>query len=326
MEFAVVHDEFGRRVAERLGLECREFREEFFPDGEPSPRVLAEYQDLADRDVLVVARLKSPMTTMGILSYLHDLERVTFNLTDKLLYNARNVEVVLPYFVLGRQDHNPRTDDSEKVRNRDKGRDVGYRNILKDLEVRGVSRVLTFSPHFDRYGEGSRVYEEAGRGIEVYRIPGINALARYFKGKLDADSIAINPDMTSGRMAEGFARLAGVAFRHGLDKKRVTDQEVEFTGTLDAEGRDVVIVDDIVSAGSTILGAMKSLVNVRMMDVAIIHAVLPDMPTVDKGYKLVKRLLAEKKIREFVTTDTVDSEFSKASVIDDIVNFYRSRK
>ena len=101
---------------------------------------------------------------------------------------------------------------------------------------------------------------------------------------------------------------------------------MEFTGTLDAKGRDVLIVDDIVSAGSTILGAMKSLVNVRMMDVAIIHAVLPDMPTVDKGDRLVKRLLAEKKIREFVATDTVDSEFGKASVIDDIVNFYRTHK
>ncbi len=322
----MVHDGFGRELAARLGLECREFREEFYPDGEPCPRILADYQELEDRDVLVVARLRSPMTTPGILSCLHDLDRVTFNLTDKLLYNARNVDVVLPYFLLGRQDHNPRTDPSEKVRTRDKGRDVGYRNVLKDLEVRGVRRILTFSPHFDRYGEGSRLYEEAGRGIEVYRIPGINALARHFKGKLSADAIAINPDMTSGKMAEQFARLTGVTFMHGLDKKRVTDQDVEFTGTLDAEGRDVLIVDDIASAGSTILGAMKSLVNVREMDMAIVHAVLPDMPASDKGYRLIKKLLAEKKIREFVATDTVDSEFSKASVIDDIVNFYRSRK
>jgi len=322
----VVHDEFGRILAERLDLECREFREEFYPDGEPCPRILADYQELEDRDVLVVARLGSPMTTTGILSCLHDLDRVTFNLTDKLLYNARNVEVVLPYFLLGRQDHNSRTDPSEKIRVRDKGKDVGYRNVLKNLEARGVRRILTFSPHFDRYGEGSRLYEEAGRGIEVYRIPGINALARYFKGRLGADAIAINPDMTSGKMAEQFARLTGVTFMHGLDKKRVTDQDVEFTGTLDAEGRDVLIVDDIASAGSTILGAMKSLVNVREMDMAIIHAVLPDMPTSDKGYRLIKKLLAEKKIREFVATDTVDSEFSKASVIDDIVNFYRSRK
>ena len=326
MEFAVVHDGFGRELAARLGLPCREFREEFYPDGEPCPRILADYQELEDRDVLVVARLRSPMTALGILSCLHDLDRVTFNLTDKLLYNARNVDVVLPYFLLGRQDHNPRTDPSEKVRTRDKGRDVGYRNVLKDLEVRGVRRILTFSPHFDRYGEGSRLYEEAGRGIEVYRIPGINALARYFKGKLSAEAIAINPDMTSGKMAELFARLTRVTFMHGLDKKRVTDQDVEFSGTLDAEGRDVLIVDDIASAGSTILGAMKSLVNVREMDIAIVHAVLPDMPTSDRGYRLIKKLLAEKKIREFVATDTVDSEFSKASIIDDIVNFYRSRK
>ncbi len=307
-------------------MECREFREEFYPDGEPCPRILADYQELEDRDVLVVARLRSPMTTTGILSCLHNLGRVTFNLTDRLLYNARNVEVVLPYFPLGRQDHNPRTDPSEKVRTRDKGKDVGYRNVLKDLEARGVRRILTFSPHFDRYGEGSRLYEEIDRGMEVYRIPGINALARYFRGRLGADVVAINPDMTSGKMAEQFARLTGVEFMHGLDKKRVTDQEVEFTGILDAGGRDVLIVDDIAAAGSTILGAMKSLVNVGEMDMAIVHAVLPDISTSDKGYKLIKRLLAEKRIREFVATDTVDSEFSKASVIDDIVSFYQDRE
>ncbi len=326
MEYAVVHDEFGRRVAEGLGLEFREFREEFYPDGEPCPRILAEYQELTDRDVLVVARLKSPTTTLGILSYLHDLDRVTFNLTDKLHYNARSVEVVMPYFLLGRQDHNPRTDANEKVRSRDKGRDVGYRNILRNLEARGVRRVLTFSPHFDRYGEGSRVYRELGGGIEVYRIPGINALARYFRGRLSPGTVAINPDMTSGKMAEGFASLVGASFRHGLDKKRVTDREVEFRGTLDVEGRDVVIVDDIVSAGSTILGAVKSLVNVGMMDVAVIHAVLPEMSAPDRGYRLVKKLLAEGRIREFVATDTIDSEFSKASVIGDIVDFYRRHK
>lgn len=322
----MAHDEFGREIAKRLGLECRDFREEFHPDGEPCPRILAEYQELEDRDVLVVARLKSPMTTQGILSYLHNLDRVTFNLCDRLLYNTRSVEVVIPYFLLGRQDHNPRTDPNEKVRIVDKGRDVGYRNILKNLEARGVKRVLTFSPHFDRYGEGGRVYRELDRGIEVYRIPGINALARYFRGKLDPGTVAVNPDMRSGKMAEEFAKLTGATFRHGLDKRRVTDQEVEFKGTLDAEGRDVVIVDDIVSAGSTILGAINSLVNVGMMDVAIIHPVLPDMPTPDKGYRLVKRLLAEKKIRRFVATDTIDSEFSKASIIEDIVEFYRRHK
>lgn len=324
LEFVLGHDDFGKKLAAEIGCGYREFRDEYYADGEPCPRILADYEELLDRDILVAARLKSPMTTFGILSYLHDLNRITNNLTDKLLYSARSVDVLLPYFVLGRQDHNPRTDRSEVVRKRDKGKDVGYRNILKDLEARDVRRILTFTPHFDRSGEGSQVYREIGRGIEVYRLQGVNALARYFKDMGRPEMIVINPDMAAGKLAVEFARLTGTKFRHGLEKKRLTDREVEFEGKLDAEGNDVVVVDDIASSGSTLVGAMNSLENAGTIYLAVVHPVLPEMPTRDKGYRLIKNLIAEKKIGDFVATDTIDSEFSKASVIQDVVNYYKT--
>jgi len=146
MEFVLGHDNFGRRLADEMGCQYREFREEYYPDGEPCPRILADYEELEDHAVLVAARLKSPVTTQGILTYLHTLNRITNCLSDKLLYKVRSLDVLLPYFVLGRQDHNPRTDRSEVVKKRDRGKDVGYRNILKDLEARGVRRILTFTP------------------------------------------------------------------------------------------------------------------------------------------------------------------------------------
>lgn len=326
LDFVLSHDDFGKRLAYEMGCEYREFREEYYVDGEPCPRILADYEELIDRDVLVVSRLKSPLTTFGILSYLHTLNRITNSITDKLLYNARSVDVLLPYFVLSRQDHNPRTDESEIVRKRDKGKDVGYRNILKDLEARDIRRILTFSPHFNRSGEGSQVYREIGRGIEVYRIPGVNALARYFKGKIRPETIVINPDMAAGKLAVELARQTGTRFRYGLEKKRITDRDVETTGKLDAEGNDVVVVDDIASSGSTLVGAINSIENVGTVYLAVVHPVLPEMSTPDKGYRLVKKLLEERKIGDFVATDTIDSEFSKASIIQDVVNYYRNHK
>jgi len=324
MEFVLGHDDFGKRLAAGLGCEYREFRDEYYPDGEPCPRILADYEELLDRDILVAARLKSPMTTFGILSYLHDLNRITNSLTDKLLYSARSVDVLLPYFVLGRQDHNPRSDRSEVVRKRDKGKDVGYRNIFKDLEARDVRRILTFTPHFDRSGEGSQVYREIGRGIEVYRLPGVNTLARYFKDRMSPETIVINPDMAAGKLAVEFARLTGARFRYGFDKKRKTDIEVEVEGKLDAEGSDVVVVDDIASSGSTLVGAIDSLENAGTIYLAVVHPVLPEMAAPEKGYRLIKSLLAEKRIGDFVATDTIDSEFSKASIVQDVVNYYKT--
>jgi hypothetical protein len=50
------------------------------------------------------------------------------------------------------------------------------------------------------------------------------------------------------------------------------------------------------------------------------------MSTSEKGYGLIKRLLNEKKIADFVATDTINSEFSKASVIQDIAKYYKNHK
>jgi phosphoribosylpyrophosphate synthetase len=326
LEYVLGHDDFARKLANEMGCEFREFREEYYVDGEPCPRVLADYKELIDRDILVVSRLNSPVNTQSILASLHTLNRVTNNITDKLLYGARNVDVLLPYFVLSRQDHNPRTDKSETVRNRDKGKDVGYRNVLKDLEARDVRRILTLSPHFSRSGEGSQVFREIGRGIEVYRIPGVNALARYFKGRVNSETIVINPDMASGKLAVELARLTDTKFKYGLEKKRLTDRDVETKGRLDAERNDVIIVDDIASSGSTLVGAIDSVDNPGTIYLAVVHPVLPDMSTSEKGYGLVKRLLNEKKIADFVATDTINSEFSKASIIQDIVRYYKGHK
>ena len=74
------------------------------------------------------------------------------------------------------------------------------------------------------------------------------------------------------------------------------------------------------------VGAINSLENAGNVYLAIVHAVLPDMSTPEKGYRLIKSLIADKKIGDFVATDTVDSEFSKASIIQDVVNYYRNHK
>jgi len=167
------------------------------------------------------------------------------------------------------------------------------------------------------------VYREIGRGIEVYRLPGVNALGRYFKGRLSPGTVVINPDMGAGKLAVELTRLTDTKFRHGLEKKRKTDLEVEFEKKLDAEGNDVVVIDDIASSGSTLVGAINSLENVGTVYLAIVHAVLPDMSTPERGYGLIKKLISEKRVSDFVATDTIDSEFSKASVIPDVVNYYQ---
>ena len=59
---------------------------------------------------------------------------------------------------------------------------------------------------------------------------------------------------------------------------------------------------------------------------AVVHAVLPELPRPDRGYSLVRSLLAEKRISDFLATDTIASEYSRASVIPDVAKYYGTHK
>ena len=144
----VGNDGFGRCLAECLRCGFGVFVEEYYGDGEPCPRVLVDYGEVEGKCVAVVARLRFPAKFSDVARYLHNFLRVVSNLSDEELFNAECVDVILPYFVLGRQDHNPRTDPSRLVRVRDRGKDVGYRSLIKMSKGCGAGRVVTFNPHF----------------------------------------------------------------------------------------------------------------------------------------------------------------------------------
>jgi hypothetical protein len=64
--------------------------------------------------------------------------------------------------------------------------------------------------------------------------------------------------------------------------------------------------------------------NPGTISLTVVHAVLPELSRPDRGFSLVRSLLAQKRISEFVATDTIESEYSRASIIPDVANFYRT--
>ena len=312
VDYVIGNDDFGRQLAVQLGCRYRQFLEDYYPDGEPCPKVLASYNEIEGTHVVIAARIKQNPGKEGIALYLHNTQRVLGSLTDPELFNAKRVDVLMPYFLLGRQDHNPRLDTDEAVQKRDAGKDVGYVSMLKICKALGASRILTFYPHFHRKEGTTRIH-----GVEVCSLSAAHALARYFKDKASHDTIIASPDMGASGLSDRISSLLGLRSA-ALDKKRITKDIVQSKTTYDAKGLNVIFVDDVISTAGTIRRAVESLVNVKDVTVACIHAVLPKI-----GEDRLTELQESGRIKEIVATDTVDSAFSKTSVIPEAADFLR---
>ncbi|MDI6720750.1 MAG: phosphoribosyltransferase family protein [Candidatus Aenigmarchaeota archaeon] len=322
-DFVIGREDFSRSLAQELGCEYREFRHLYYLDGEPNPKISAKYEEIGGRDVILVLRGSQRSEYNKVARNLHNFERHIGNLHR--VFRAGSIDVIMPYFWLGRQDHNPRTDSDPNVRERDYGKDIGYESLAITFKAQGAHRIITITPHF--YRQKGTI--KAADIIDVISLSGTSALARYAKelideGSLSRDALLIGPDLNSNLILSEFSGL----MRHEMntdsfktnDKKRLDDQSVRHNKKINTEGRDVLIVDDIISTAGTLESEIDNLENHGYVDCFAIHGVLPE-----KGHDRTKAMLG-KKVRRFITTDTVDCDYSRASVIPEIVEFYRKEK
>ncbi len=165
------------------------------------------------------------------------------NLVEILLWadalreaGATWVAAVVPYLGYARQD---------KVF--EAGEALSIRPVAKALQ-RGLDAFVTVDVHnpailpfFD---------------IPAESVSGAPAIARHVKGRVDA---VLSPDEGGKERAEEVAELLGVPWdfleKSRLDARRVVVQPK----SLAVEGKAVVIMDDIISTGGTIVAATESL-------------------------------------------------------------------
>lgn len=316
VDFVIGRENFSRRLAEDLGCRYREFKHEYHPDGDPKPRIAATYDEIGGKHVVLVLRGQQLPDYTRVSRNLHNFSRHIGNLAH--VFEANRVDVLLPYYWLGRSDKNPKTDTDPLIRERDAGCDVGFEWLARDFKTQGASRIITFNPHFRRNGYGSFEVE----GMECIALSGIPALVRYTEklyreGLIGKDVNVVGPDGNSNSLVEEFTSKFG---KNGgiLPKKRMQGDYVQREGkeVLDAEGSEVIVLDDIFSTGNTNESAADRIINSKGIDCFSIHGVFPD-----EGFRRAANL-TKGRFRRIVATDTIESDYSKASVIPEVVGFY----
>lgn len=278
-----------RRLAEELNLEYVPVEHKLFPDGESYLRIDA---DLRGKVVLLFQGTHPPQDR-------HLLQLLMIAKTVKERGASRLVAVV-PYLAYARQD-----------REFLQGEVVSIRVVLDSLRCAGVDVLLTVNPH-SPWALTSGVLEAVS--VDVTRF-----LARKVAELLGPFHLVGSPGKKGRSMAESAAEEIGAEpFHLASSRDPLTGQVTVRAEGIDASGKRVLLVDDIVSTGGTMVGAVKELLGsgAREVVVSCVHGLFVG----DAAERLVKAGASA-----IVSTDTVPTDHSKVSVIGEVARAIRER-
>ena len=173
--------------------------------------------------------------------------------------SAARTTVVMPHYAYARSDKK----DAPRI-------SIGGRLVADLLVAAGASRVLTMTLHSPQvHGFFS---------VPVDHLHALRELAGYFRRYDLSNTVVVSPDLGNAKVASHFARLLGVPVAAGA-KQRFSDDRVEITSIIgDVGGRDVIVLDDEIARGSTVLELLDKLAeqNARSVRVACTHGLFAD--------------------------------------------------
>lgn len=216
-------------IAEKLGVKLARRILERFPDGELHVEV---QESVRGYDVYVIQPTSPPVDEhLFELLLMADACRRA---------GAACLTAVVPYLGYARQDR------------RSRGREPVSARLVADLIIAsGLQRVVTVDLH-------SRAVESAF-AIPLEHVSAVPVLAEVIRPSVNENTVVVSPDLGAVKMAERYASLLDlpVAIVH---KTRISGEQVKVQRIVgDVRGREVLVVDDMISTGGTIEKAIGAL-------------------------------------------------------------------
>jgi ribose-phosphate pyrophosphokinase len=143
--------------------------------------------------------------------------------------------------------------------------------------------------------------------IPVDHLHALREFANHFSGLDLSNSVVVSPDLGNAKNAAALARLLQLPVAAGA-KERHSDERVTISSIIgDVEGRDVIVLDDEIARGTTIIELLERLreQDVRSVRIACTHGLFSD--------GALKRIAAQPLVREIVSTNTLPTDDDAAS-------------
>jgi len=260
--------ELVRAVGRSLSVELGLAEVGTFSDGECAVEIS---ENVRGMDCFVLQSISNPANShlMELLIMMDALRRAS----------ARRITAVIPYYGYARQDRKlkPRVPITAKL-------------VAELISIAGADRVLCMDLH-------------AGQIQGFFNIPVDNLFATplfldAITTRIPGELTIISPDAGGVERSRAYAKRLGATLAI-IDKRREAANVSEVMNIIgDVDGRNCVIVDDMVDTAGTLAGAASCLVEAGASSVyaAITHPVLSG--------PAVKRI-AESPLKELIVTDTI---------------------
>ncbi|QQG48792.1 MAG: ribose-phosphate pyrophosphokinase [archaeon] len=270
--------DLAKAVAEKLGLGVLNATFKAFPDGE-SKFTLDE--KVSGKSIFLIQSTHPPVDQ-------HLFQLLTAS--HKLSEDGARVTAVVPYLGYARQD-------KEFL----PGEGVTLGIIAHLMRSAGVRRLATVDIHS---AEGLSLFS-----FPTYSVSAIPSLVEYARSHVRAnDPVVIAPDFGGSKRTEAFAQLYGAKFLQLSKTRDRSSGEVKVDDSkIDVKGKDVLIVDDIISTGGTVKAAAEQALRqgAKKVSAICVHGLFVEG---------AEKKLKSAGIDQIISTNTVPGEFSKVDV------------
>ena len=259
------------KICRELGISQSACEVKQFSDGEIAIDIM---DSVRGRDVFVIQPTSGPVNDhlMELLILIDALKRAS----------AGRINAVVPYYGYARQDR--------KVRAREP---ITAKLVANLITVSGADRVICMDLHA---GQIQGYFD-----IPVDHLTAVPYLAKYFKDHIDTDNIvAVSPDLGGVTRTRKFAEELNGAPIAIIEKRRPKANENVVMNVIGSiEGKDCILVDDIIDTAGTVCKAAEALkkYGAKRIYGCATHGVLsgPAIERIDNSI-----------MERFVITDTID--------------------
>jgi ribose-phosphate pyrophosphokinase len=221
--------DLARRIARRLRATYIETQTKIFPDGESK----ITFGRIPKNNIILVVQSTYPPVDTNLLQILAIISQAR--------KTCSRIYAIIPYMGYARQDKQFLS-----------GEVVTMSIVAKMLEASGARKIFVVDIHSKTALNHFKIPTE--------NISAVPELAKYFKRMKLKNMLVVSPDIGGSLRAKKFASLLNTDFitlKKSRDRK--TGKIQIKSSKVDVKGRDLVVVDDIISTGGSIVKATQFL-------------------------------------------------------------------
>ncbi len=269
-----------KKICQELDVNMGACEVTHFSDGEINVNIS---ETVRGCDVFIIQPTNSPVNDnlMELLILIDAVKRAS----------AGRINAVIPYYGYARQDRKTKAREP-----------ITAKLVANLITTAGADRVVTMDLHA---GQIQGYFD-----IPVDHLSSIPLLAGYFKNKISEDTVIVSPDLGGVSRARAFANILDLPIAI-IEKRRPKANVSEVMNVIgEIEGKDVILVDDIIDTAGTIVKAASVLKTFGAKKVygCATHGVLSG-PALDR--------IHNSELEKFVITDTIPlSDMAKIDKIE----------